>query len=452
MPYPMSARRQIVKMIHRTPQHWQNWSGSVHCEPARCAEPHALEEIQAEVVRAAEDGERLRVIGGGCSVAPLCWSDDNHMSLRRFSGLESADVQRRRVWVRAGTTLAELYALLADRELALEVGPSMNWSTIAGVISTATHGSGLAFGNLSSLVTGLRLVLADGTVRQCSREQHPDLFDAARVSLGALGVITHVELQCVDHYRLRVVRTRVSFGETLARLTEVRREHRNFEMFWFPYARIVQQRWADETRDPPAHPLNPRAMRTRLYDRALSAVARRLARGSSQQAAERAGDLLAARIRYRSTVLDAENAYHLARRTRVLQLEYAIPIARVGETLRQLERLILALDFRIHEPIEVRFVRADDAWLSPHYQRDSACITLPAYSDRPHSDYFAAIGELFDRVDGRPHWATTHGKTDVELRRLYPRFDDFCRVRAELDPRGLFLNPYLGGLFGAVPR
>ena len=433
------------------PRLWRNWSGTLQCQPSHCAEPGSLEEIQAEVVRAVDEGERLRVIGSGASVAPLCWTDDNHMSLVRFTGIESADVQRRRVWVRAGTSLQALYELLAERELALEVGPSFSQATIGGAISTATHGSGMAFGNLSSLVTGLRLVLADGSVRELSREQQAQWFDAARVSLGALGVISHVELQCVDHYRLLVAQRRSSFGETLARLTETRREHRNYELHWFPYAGVVLQRSADETRVAPQHPWNLRAARARFFDQLTIRAARRVAQ-RSPQAAERAGSFVASRIRFRGGVRNAEDAYQTDRITRVLHLEYAVPIEHAVETLRHLERLIRALDFRIHVPIEVRFVRADDAWLSPQYQRDSATITLPAYSELAHSGYFSAISELFDRVEGRPHWVSAHDKTATELQALYPRFDDFRKLRAELDPRGFFLNPHLAKLFGLSLR
>lgn len=434
-----------------SPHAWSNWSGSVRCEPNHCSEPVTVEEIQAEVVRAGDEGQRLRVIGSGASFAPLCATDDNHMSLRRFTGIEAADVQRRRVWVRAGTTLRRLYEKLAERELALENAPSNGWPTIAGAIATGTHGSGLAFGNLSSLVTGLRLVLADGTVRSCSREQQPELFDAARVSLGALGVVTHVELQCVDHYRLCVRSRRATFGETLTHLTERRREHRNYELHWFPYANIVRQRYADETRAPPTAAVGLRGARTLFHEQVVLRSLRTLARRSTQ-AAEYAGKLLAHGIPEDHVVREAERAYDVPRRTRVQHLEYAIPLAAAEDTLRQLERLIRALDFRVHVPVEVRFVRGDDAWLSPHHRRDSVCISLPAYRDVPHRDYYAAVTELFDRVDGRPHWASAHDKSAAGLRPLYPRFDDFCRLRAELDPRGLFLNAYLARLFGAALR
>ncbi|WP_028079826.1 D-arabinono-1,4-lactone oxidase [Solimonas soli] len=433
------------------PQGWSNWSGTVRCEPNWCSEPVSLEEIQAEVLRAAEEGERLRVIGSGCSFAPLCWTDDNQMSLRRFTGIESADVQRSRVWVRAGTTLRHLNELLAERELALENGPSTDAPTIAGLIATGSHGSGTAFGNLASMVTGLRLVLADGSVRVCSREQQPELFDAARVSLGALGVVTHIELQCIDHYRLKVTSRRASFGETLARLTELRREHRNLELHWFPYAGVVRQRYADESREAPQPALSVATVRGLAYEQIMLRGMRTLARRSTQ-AAEYAGKLLAARLPTESCVLDAERAYALPRRTRVQQLEYALPLERAADILRQLERVIRALDFRVHIPIEIRFVRGDDAWLSPQYRRDSVCIALPAYGDRPYAAYFAAVTELFDRSEGRPHWGSAHDKTISDLRPLYPRLDDFCALRRQLDPHGLFLNPHIARLFGANLR
>jgi len=439
-----------MKSLSR-PRGWSNWSGTVRCEPNWCSEPVSLEEIQAEVLRAAEEGQRLRVIGAGYSFAPLCWSDDNHMSLRYYTGIESADVQRNRVWVRAGTTLRELHELLAIRELALDVAPSSDAPTIAGAIATGTHGSGTAFGNLASLVTGLRIVLADGSVRTCSREQEPELFDAARVSLGALGVVTHVELQCVDHYRLKVTSQRASFGETLARLTELRRDHRNLELHWFPYAGVVRQRYADETREPRQSALSVARVRNLAYEQIVLRGVRTVARRSTK-AAEYAGKLLAARLPREQWVLPAERAYALSRRTRVQQLEYALPLERATEVLRQLERVIRALEFRVHIPIEIRFVQGDDAWLSPHYQRDSVCIALPAYGDRPHAAYYAAVTELFDRAEGRPHWGSAHDKTISDLAPLYPRYEEFCALRQTLDPHGLFLNPHIARLFGASLR
>ena len=430
---------------------WRNWSGSITCEPNHCARPVNLEQIQAEVLRAAEEGERLRPIGSGLSSSALCWTDDNHLSLDRFSGIESADAQRRRVWVRAGTRLGSLMESLADRDWALENAPDNDTATVAGAIATASHGSGAVFGNLSTLVTGLRLVCADGSIRQCSAEQNPELFNATRVSLGALGIVSHVELQCVDHYRLRLSNRRATLGETLARLEELKRDHRNFEFFWFPYADTVIQRRLDETRDAPSALTPLVALKRQTVDhtlfRAVTEAAQRAPRFT-----EYASRAITQRVADRNEVLDARAAYPVRRRLRHVQMEYAIPAARVGDTLRQLDRVIRALQFRLPMPVEVRFVRRDDLWLSPQYERDSACISVPAFRQSDYSAYFAAITEIFDRADGRPHWGTVHDKTAAELRALYPRFGDFCTLREQLDPHGVFLNPSLAALLGTLLR
>ena len=430
---------------------WRNWPGSVTCEPNHCALPVTLEQIQAEVLRVAEEGERMRVIGAGYSASGLCWSDDNHLSLERFRGIESADPQRLRVWIRAGTRLRALSESLADRGWALENLPDSDTLTLAGALATGTHGSGAAFGNLSTLVTGLRLVSADGSIRSCSADHEPDLFDAARISLGALGVITHIELQCVDNYHLRRTSKRATLGETLARVDELRRDHRNFEFFWFPYTETVMQRCFDETRDAPSA-LSPLVNFKRIaVDHTLSRVVAEAAQ-RAPRFTEHASRAITRRLSKRSQVLEARHAYPIRRRMRYVPMEFSIPVSRLADTLHQMERVIRALQFRLPLPIEVRFVRRDDIWLSPQYQRDSACVTVPAFPGSDYAPYFSALTELFDRADGRPHWGMVHDKHAADLQSLYPRFDDFCHLREQLDPRGVFLNPTLSALFGAPLR
>lgn len=431
----------------RTPGDWRNWSGSVHCEPNHCAYPVTLEQIQAEVLRVAEDGERLRVIGAGHSWSPLCWSDDNHLSLARYTGIEAADHERHRVWVRGGTRLRQLAEALAERGWALDNAPDHDAQTVAGAIATGTHGSGAAFGSLGTKVTGLRLVCANGAVRECSAVQDPELFDAARLSLGALGVITHVELRCVDDYRLRRRNRLATLGESLARIDELRRDHRNLSLFWFPHAGSVIQRSFDVTRDPVSHLAPLKRLRRRMVDLPLFHAASEAAR-RTPRLAEHASALIMRRAGHRDDVASAQNAYALERSTRVVAMEYAIPVARLPDTLRQLERSIRTLRLGMPLPVEIRFVHQDDIWLSPQYQRDSACITIPAFADSDYAVPFAVLGELFDRVEGRPHWATYHHKTVAQLRALYPRYDDFRALRQRLDPRGIFINPHLAALFG----
>lgn len=435
----------------RNARHWTNWSGTVCCEPSHHAHPVTAEQIQAEVVRASEEGERLRVVGSGHSFSPLCWTDENQMSLDRFTGIESADQERRRVWVRAGTRLNRLYDALSDRGLALENAPDYDHMSLAGAIATGSHGSGAAFGNLSSLVTGLRMVCAGGSIRTLSAEHEPEMFRAACVSLGALGAITHVELQCVDDYRLAVNNFSATLGETLERIDELRRDHRNAEFFWFPHTDSVILRCLDTTRELPI-PMSPArlALRRRVDGMVIRGMTR--AARHTPRMAEQFGRLAMRLFSGRHDVVPARLAYPISRRNHYQQLEYALPVSELAPVMRALDRLVRALGLRIHFPMEVRFVRGDENWLSPHYGRDSACVAVPAYPEMGFDDYFVTIAELLERHGGRPHWGMVHRLGAADLRGLYPRFDDFCALRRRCDPRGLFLNPHLAEIFGEELR
>jgi FAD-linked oxidoreductase len=430
---------------------WRNWSGSVRCEPNHRASPISIEEVQSEVLRCTEEGERLRVVGAGHAFSPLCHSDENQMSLEHFQGVESTDLERRRVWVGAGTPLRDLGEALQERGLALATLADLDAHTIGGAISVGVHGSGLGVGNLSTQVTALKLVCAGGRVRSISREDNAELFDAARLSLGALGVITDVELQCVDAYRLYSHGQRAPLEETLLRLDEYLHGTRNFEFRWFPYSDTVQLQFMNGTQRPAGPLQSVRRVRELAVENSalwvLSQLARRLPALSepiSRAAAHRAsaGD----------AVLDWNRAYATRRRLRSDYTEYSIPLERLPRVLRQIDRLISALKFHVHFPLEVRFVPGDALWLSPAYQRDSACIAVHVARGTPYENYFAAVTEIFDRNEGRPHWGSLHDKTAHELRGLYPRFEDFRALRHELDPRGVFLNGHLAALFDVDRR
>lgn len=429
---------------------WRNRSGSVSCEPNHRAFPLSIEEIQSEVLRCTEEGERLRVVGGGHALSPLCHSDENQMSLRDFNGLESTDLERRRVWVRAGTPLPLLAELLQERGLALENPGDLATGTVGGAVSTGAHGSSLALGNFSTQVTALKLVCAGGRVRHISREDNVEMFDGARLALGALGVITHVELQCVDSYRLHCQTVRAPLDETLVRLDEYLFGYRNFEFRWFPYAETAQLRFMDTTQRPARMQPVRRARELAVENGALwmmSEVVRHLPTLS-----ERVSRVAAKGRPAGEAVLDWQQAYTVHRLVPRVRTEYSIPLDRLPKVIRQIDRLISALKFRVHFPLEVRFVQGDGLWLSPSYQRDCASIAVHMYRGMPHEDYFAAVTEIFDRNDGRPHWASLHDKTAHELRGLYPRFADFCALRRELDPRGVFLNGHLEALFDVPHR
>jgi FAD-linked oxidoreductase len=438
-------------MLAKYRRRWRNWSGLVEAVPNFRSYPVSQEEIQAEVLRAAEDGERLRVGGSGQSFTPLCWTDENLMSLDYFTGIESADMQHRRVWVRSGTRLADLANSLSERGLAQEALGTSGQQTLAGAISTGTHGSGIAFGNMSTQVSALKMVCADGSVKTISAASDKDLFDAARLSLGALGVITHVELKCVDAYRLHYRSSMDRLDETLRKLEHLKRSHRHFEFAWNPNSDKVQLRFMDATAEPLSPPSFQRLAQNLILENgatwALSALSRRVpggmkvARRMTAWAASNDDIVGEPGLRYDARLL-----------VRFVESAYAVPAAQLPEVLRQMERVIRALHFKTPLPVEVRFVRADDIWLSPCYGRDSAIVSVNVPKDVPRENYFDAMTEIFDRHEGRPHWGKLHNKTADDFVSLYPHFTDFQRLRKELDPRGVFLNPHLCTLFDVARK
>ncbi|TXH05337.1 MAG: FAD-binding protein [Nevskiaceae bacterium] len=441
----------VHDLIGKYRRRWRNWAGSVEAVPNFRSYPQSLDQIQAEVLRAAEEGERLRVGGSGQSFTPLCWTDENLMSLDYFSGIESVDVETQRAWVRSGTTLQTLALELSERGLALDVLGSSGTQTLAGAISTGTHASGVRFGNMCTQVSALRMVMADGSVKVFSAAADKDAFDAARLSLGALGVITHVELQCVDAYRLRGQSTRSRLSGTLQRLDSLKNEHRHFEFSWMPYSDTVVLRTMDPTREPETLGSTSLAAKQSLIENgalwAASAMARHLPRRTP---AERW--LMTRGARNRDGIGEPYRRYETRRMVRFIETAYGVPAKHLPDVLAQMSRVIRGLNLAVHMPIEVRFVRADDIWLSPCYQRDSAMISLSAPKGVPFRPYFDAMSEIFDRYDGRPHWGKLHDKTSHDFAQLYPRYASFQRLRETFDPHGVFLNPHLSALMGIDRR
>lgn len=432
------------------PQPWRNWSGTVECEPAHRAFPVTLEEVQSELLRCTEEGERVRVVGHGHAFTPLCHSDENLMSLDRFTGIESVDLTEKRVWVRAGTRLHRLGELLSARGLALDLYSGSKQQTVAGAISSGAHGSGRDVGSLATLVTGLRMVMADGSVRSFNAADG-EIFDAVRLSLGALGVITHVELACRDRYRLEVRRRRSTLPAVMNDIERLRRQHRHLSFYWYPFTQHVQVITRDETPKPVTRVPAQRFVQDVLTDNVMGWGLSRMTRRVPLMA-ERSSRLATRGLRDHAWVAEAHDAFAAPRWVRYVESEYAVPVANLALVLRQMQRLIDALQFRVHLPVTVRFAPADTLWLSPAYGRDVAYIAIHMAHGMPHQDYFAAMGDLFDRHGGRPHWGKLHDKRARELRQLYPRFQDFLDLRRSFDPRGVLLNRYLSQMLDVPER
>ncbi|MEU7615611.1 D-arabinono-1,4-lactone oxidase [Micromonospora rifamycinica] len=427
---------------------WSNWAGNQHSVATAILRPTTVEDIAEAVLDVAGAGERIRVVGSGHSFTPIALSDGRRMEL---SGLRTdirIDRNARLVTVPAGTTLRALNALLAEHGLAMPNLGDIDAQTIAGAISTGTHGTGAAYGCLSTFVDALTMVTGTGEVLHCSAEEHPEIFAAARVGLGALGVIVDVTLRCVEAFTLRAHERPAPLDEVLGDLPGLVGRHDHVEFYWFPYTDRVQLKTNDRV---PADDRPLPRWRGWLDDDLLAntvfAGACRL--GRAVPALAPAISAVSARaLTERTYTGRSDTVFCTPRRVRFVEMEYGVPRAALPQALTELRRIVDRLPFKVLFPVEVRFTAADDIWLSHGYGRDSAYLAVHQYVGMPHEPYFRAFEEVAAGLGGRPHWGKLHYRDAASLATAYPRFADFQDLRARLDPGRVLTNPHLDHILG----
>ncbi len=432
---------------------WRNWAGNEQAHPLRVARPADADETAAEVATAARNGQRVKAVGAGHSFSPVAVAPGIQLQLDRMNRLISVDAASGLVTVGAGMPLWQLNPLLAQHGLAMEILGDIDRQTISGAISTGTHGSSTRFGGIATQVRGLELVLADGTVTRCSPTEQPELFAAARVGLGALGIITEVTLQCVPLYALHAVDTRQPVAEVLDRSDELADAYDHFEFFWFPHSEVALTRRF--TRRPADLPLTPIGALTTRLDELLN--------GPGFEALCRVGTRFPATVRpiarFAAKAMSAREwtdlSYRIfasSRPVRFLEGEFAIPREHAVDALREIKDWVDRHDERISFPLEVRFVARDDIWLSTAQGRENCYIAFHQYHRMPYQRYFRACQSILGAYGGRPHWGKMHDLDATALRPRYEHFDAFVALRDKLDPSGVFANPYLDRVLGPAPE
>ena len=431
------------------PELWTNWAGDQRCAPEVLEEPSSEREVAAALGRAAAANRPVRVAGAGHSFTDIACTDGHMLHLRRMNRVLSADPATGLAEVEAGASLHELGPALAAHGLALENQGDVDPQAVAGAIATATHGTGARYRNLSAQVVGLRLITGGGEPVDCSEESEPDLFRAARVSLGALGVITRVTLRCAPLYTLRRLDAPRPLDETLDRLDELVDGHERFELFVFPYTRTALTRVTESTPDPPRPP-----------SRAAEWVQDVLIENGVLGAFMRAGELapgaipmlnraIAGLFRPSERVDRSYRIYANPRRVRFTEMEYAVPRAAGREALERVLAMVERRRLPISFPLEFRFVAEDDAYLSPSAGRETAYVAVHVYRRMEHETYFRAVESIMREYDGRPHWGKRHYRTAADLAPAYPDWDRFIAARERLDPNRRFRNDYVDRVLGA---
>ena len=422
---------------------WSNWAGDQRCEPAVIERPTAVGEVVGAVERAVAAGRCVRVAGSGHSFTSAVLTDGALLRLDRMGALLDADRATGLVRVEAGMTLHALSDALAERGLALPNLGDIDEQSIAGAIATATHGTGITLRNLSAQVRALRLVTAAGEVREI--DGGDDLL-AARVAMGALGIVTEVTLQTVPAFTLRGVDAPVPLAEVLDGLDARVEGHRHFEFFVFPHA----DRALTRTNDAVDEPAQPRSkLRAYVDDVLLANRAFQLACviGRAFPAAIPSLNRLVTRLAGTSTRTDrSDRIFATPRLVRFTEMEYALPRPVAADAVRAIKAT--AERYAINFPIEVRFVAPDDALLSPAHERATAYVAVHAFKGMEWEPYFRAVEAIADEHGGRPHWGKRHFQTAATLAPRYPGWERFAAVRTRLDPDGVFSNVYTDRVLG----
>ncbi|MDE2463904.1 MAG: FAD-binding protein [Alphaproteobacteria bacterium] len=428
---------------------WNNWSGGVRCTPRHVIAPREEVELAAAIRTATGC---VRAPGTGHSFTPVCASDDTMLDLAAFRGLLAADTAAQTATFSAATPLWAVGPALHAKGLALANMGDIDRQTLAGVVATGTHGTGRTLGSLSAQVSGFRLITADGEVLNCSADENPEVFELGRVSIGTFGVMSQITIKALPAYRLVERNFALPIEELFERLDSLIAENRHFEFFWFPYANKAVCKSLNLTEDDAPAPRSAEEMYARgeasglLYMNTFAAI---------NEVLPFAPFLLEWTHRLFSRLMPGPDkvrwSYEIfpsPRTVRFNEMEYAIAIEDGPACLKEVVRTIRAKRINTGFPIEYRTVKGDDIPLSPFYGRDSATVAVHQYRSVNTEALFSACEAIFRQFGGRPHWGKRHTRTAAELEQIYPHYDRFVRMRAQLDPKGRFLNAHLRALFG----
>ncbi|KGN33860.1 FAD-linked oxidoreductase [Knoellia sinensis KCTC 19936] len=434
----------------RTPT-WTNWAGTASASPARVVEPRCSDEVADVVVSAAARGEKVRVVGSGHSFTPLCATDGTHVRLTHLSGILDVDRALGRVRVAGGTPLHVLNPILEGLGLALPNLGDIDRQTIAGAIATGTHGTGVRHQGIASAVVGLTLVLADGSVVSVDDAHDVELFEAARVGLGAFGVVTEVELQCVPAFRLRALETQARLSDVLANYEQMVAEHDHVDVLWFKHSDRVLLKRNSRVDSSDAGESQPRWQAwlddELLGNRTLEAVNRLAA--AAPRLAPVINEISGRAIGNKDHTDVSWKVFCSSRKVRFKESEYAVPLASLPAVIGELRAWIDKHGTAYPFPAEIRSLGADDVWLSTAYERESAYVAVQQYHRMDDGGIFAAFESIVREHDGRPHWGKLHTLGAEDFARLYPRFGDVLRVRDRVDPDRRFANDHLTHVLGA---
>lgn len=416
---------------------WSNWSGSVGATPARVEKPKTY----AELAGLVQSAKKVRVVGAGHSFMPLCETDGTLLSLSDLEGDIAIDAAANRATAPAGCSLAKLTDILWQKGFSLINQGDVNPQALAGAIGTGTHGTGAKLGTLSTAARSFELMQADGSLLRASPTENPDVFEAARLSLGLVGVATRIEIDVLPAYHLEERLEVYPLAEISERWDDLVAGNRHVEFFVFPYADLAMLKILDpkpsegpmkEQNDVDNEAFRKVCEINRMFPFTVGFLQKRL---------------LPKELK-RRRVGPAYKIFPSDRTVKFEEMEYELPRANGWPALREVIAWIRKKHLPVAFPFEFRIVAQDDIWLSPFQGREGASISMHQYYKMAWQDIFREAETIFRAHDGRPHWAKRHTLTTTDVHQLYPDAARFCAVRDRLDPTAKFANAHLTKLFG----
>ena len=426
---------------------WRNWAGNQKASPLSIDAPRSVAELAALVASASEQGQKVKAVGSGHSFTSAAATNGRMIRLENLSGILHVDRATCRVTVGAGTRLSELNTLLDAEGLALANLGDIAYQTVAGAISTSTHGTGKALTGLAGQVVAMKLVNGHGEIIECSQSVNPHIFDVARVSVGALGVITEYTLQAVPSFRLRALEQPMRLDDVLENAHDLASTNDHFEFFWIPHTKWALTKRNNRTEDE-LQPL-PRVKgwieKTFMENYAFGAVCR-IGRARPSHIPRLATALPSSGSR--EYVDQSFKIFASPRIVRFYEMEHALPVEALVPALKEIRAMVDRKGYLLNFPVEVRFTKGDDVPLSTAYGRDSAYIAVHVYKGMECEPFFRDVEDILRAYDARPHWGKMHYREADELSKLYPRWDEFITLRNQLDPQRTFSNAYSDTVFG----
>ncbi len=386
---------------------WSNWSGSLKFTPGEIKKPESEQDLSKLFHIAKEDKQKIRVVGAGHSSSPLVVTNQLLLSLEKFRSVEKVDRDKGTAWIGTGLTVKEGGSKLLEYNLSFHNTGDVDIQYVAGAISTGTHGTGIKLQNLSSMLTGCRMMCADGQIREYTEEeQGKDFFDAMRVSLGTFGIMTSMRLKLLQAFKLERREWCTHTENCMENMGELMESNRNFDFYWYPRSDLVKLRILNEP---------GQGMQKLSY---------------ATLAEEKSGWAIDVLPKERDLKFD--------------EMEYSLPIEAGPECFLKVRKIIKE-KFRknVAWRLLYRTVAADDFYLSPCSGRDTVTISLHQNAGFPIMEFFQTIEPIFLEYGGRPHWGKKHTLQNKIISSLYPRLNDFLKLRKQMDPEGIFLNEHL---------